>query len=171
VVHPGTSVPARGWFPERHADVVRLLAARGHLVLVTGAPEERELTHLVAGLDGVDLGGRTTWRELAAVLAGASAVVVGNTGPAHLAAAVGAPVVSLFAPTVPAVRWAPYTSKRVVLGDQHAPCRNSRVTRCPHPGHPCLASVTPAAVVCAVEQLCGASPPGGLRPDLQEADA
>jgi ADP-heptose:LPS heptosyltransferase len=56
----------------------------------------------------LDLGGRTSFAELAEVLAGADAVVVGNTGPAHLAAAVGTPVVSLYAPTVPAVRWRPW---------------------------------------------------------------
>ena len=49
-----------------------------------------------------DLGGRTDLPTLAAVLAQAACIVVGNTGPAHLAAAVGTPVVSLFAPVVPA---------------------------------------------------------------------
>jgi ADP-heptose:LPS heptosyltransferase len=97
--------------------------------------------------------------ELAAVLAGAATVVVGNTGPAHLAAAVGTPVVSLFAPTVPARRWAPYGVPTVVLGDQDAPCRDTRVARCPFEGHPCLGSVTPADVLRAVEKLCGAVSP------------
>ena len=55
---------------------------------------------------------------MAALLDGAAAVVVGNTGPAHLAAAVGTPVVSLFAPVVPAARWAPYGVPTVLLGDQ-----------------------------------------------------
>jgi hypothetical protein len=64
-------------------------------------------------------------------------------------------VVSLFAPTVPAVRWAPYQVPRVLLGDQQAVCRDSRVTHCPHPGHPCLSGVTAEDVVTAVEQLAG----------------
>ena len=55
-----------------------------------------------------DVGGRTSLAELAEVLASARCVVVGNTGPAHLASAVGTPVVSLYAPTVPAVRWRPW---------------------------------------------------------------
>jgi ADP-heptose:LPS heptosyltransferase len=102
---------------------------------------------------GTDLGGRTSFAELAAVLAGAAAVVVGNTGPAHLAAAVGTPVVSLFAPVVPAARWAPYGVPSVLLGDQDAPCRLTRATRCPVPGHPCLDSITPQDVVAAVDKL------------------
>jgi ADP-heptose:LPS heptosyltransferase len=127
-------------------------------VMVTGAPDEVELTAHVAGSSGAcDLGGRTALAELATVLAGAEAVVVGNTGPAHLAAAVGTPVVSLFAPTVPPVRWAPYGVRVVLLGDQRADCRDTRATTCPVPGHPCLTSVRPETVVCAVETLCGAS--------------
>ncbi|MFI6795029.1 glycosyltransferase family 9 protein [Streptosporangium canum] len=100
-----------------------------------------------------DLGGRTTFAELAAVLAGASVVVVANTGPAHLAAAVGTPVVSLFAPVVPAARWAPYGVPSAVLGDQNAACRGSRARVCPTAGHPCLSSVPSTDVVEAVNRL------------------
>jgi ADP-heptose:LPS heptosyltransferase len=155
VLHPGTSVPARAWPPERFAELAGLLTANGHEVVVTGAPSERALTRAVAGDSARDLGGRTSLRQLAAVLDSAAVVVVGNTGPAHLAAAVGTPVVSLFAPTVPPERWAPYRVPTVLLGDQQAVCRDTRVTRCPFPGHPCLTSVGPEAVVHAVEQLCG----------------
>ncbi|MDT7709472.1 MAG: hypothetical protein QOG20_5079 [Pseudonocardiales bacterium] len=158
VLHPGAAVTARRW-PERHfRDATRLLDAAGYRVLVTGAPAERGLTAAVAGDVGVDLGGRTTLPELAAVLAGASAVVVGNTGAAHLAAAVGTPVVSLFAPVVPAVRWRPYRVPHVLLGDQGAPCRGSRARECPVPGHPCLAGVTPHEVADAVAHLAPIGP-------------
>jgi ADP-heptose:LPS heptosyltransferase len=153
VLHPGTSAPARAWPAELCAEAVEALADAGHRVLVTGGPGERALTAAVAGTRGVDLGGRTPLRELAAVLDGAVAVVVGNTGPAHLAAAVGTPVVSLFSPVVPAQRWAPYGVPSVLLGDQTAPCRDTRARECPVPGHPCLTSVSPADVVAAVEKL------------------
>ena len=101
----------------------------------------------------VDLGGRTSFAELADVLAGAACVVVANTGPAHLAAAVATPVVSWFAPVVPASRWAPYGVPHVLLGDQGAPCRDSRARVCPVPGHPCLSGVPAVAVVEAVDRL------------------
>jgi ADP-heptose:LPS heptosyltransferase len=153
VVHPGASVPARAWSPARCAQAVRALADAGHRVVVTGGPGERELTRRVAGADGVDLGGRTGAPELAGVLARADAVVTGNTGPAHLAAAVGTPVVSLFAPVVPAERWRPYGVPCVLLGDQHAPCADSRARQCPVPGHPCLESVTAHDVRLAVEKV------------------
>jgi ADP-heptose:LPS heptosyltransferase len=93
------------------------------------------------------------------VLDAADAVVVGNTGPAHLAAAVGSAVVSLFAPTVPAARWAPYRVPHVLLGDQDAVCRDTRVTHCPFEGHPCLTTVRAEDVLRAVEELCGSPRP------------
>ncbi|HEX4724751.1 MAG TPA: glycosyltransferase family 9 protein [Pseudonocardiaceae bacterium] len=158
VVHPGASVPARAWPPASNAAAVTALAATGHAVVVTGGPDETALTAAVTGRAGIDLGGRTTLAELAAVLAGATAVVVGNTGPAHLAAAVGTPVVSLFAPVVPALRWAPHGVPRIVLGDQAAPCRDTRARVCPVPGHPCLATVTADDVVEAVSRLTLTAP-------------
>ncbi|MGY1840891.1 MULTISPECIES: glycosyltransferase family 9 protein [unclassified Modestobacter] len=156
VLHPGASVPARAWPAERCAAAVEELSDAGWRVLVTGGPGERALTAAVAGTRGVDLGGATTLAEMAALLDGAAAVVVGNTGPAHLAAAVGTPVVSLFSPVVPAVRWAPYGVPTVLLGDQSAPCRDTRARECPVPGHPCLTSVTAGDVVAAVEKLVAA---------------
>ncbi|HEV7727703.1 MAG TPA: glycosyltransferase family 9 protein [Modestobacter sp.] len=166
VVHPGASVPARAWPADRFAEAVEALSDEGHRVLVTGGPGERALTAAVAGTRGVDLGGATSLPEMAAVLDGAAAVVVGNTGPAHLAAAVGTPVVSLFSPVVPAERWAPYGVPTVLLGDQSAPCRNTRARECPVPGHPCLTSVTAQDVVAAVGKLCTVQPVAAVRIDV-----
>ncbi|MFI6634077.1 glycosyltransferase family 9 protein [Nonomuraea fuscirosea] len=151
VVHPGTSAPARTWSAESHRRTVKELAEDGHQVVVTGT--ERDLTAFVAADVAVDLGGVTTFAELAAVIERAGVLVAGNTGPAHLAAAVGTPVVSLFSPVVPAARWAPYGVPTVLLGDQRAPCRGSRARVCPVPGHPCLSQVTSEQVVKAVREL------------------
>ena len=159
VVHPGASVPARAWAPERSAALVRALAAAGRRVAVTGAPGETALTEIVAGppCDAVrDLGGRTTLAELAGVLRVASCVVVGNTGPAHLAAAVGTPVVSLFAPTVPAVRWRPWRVRHELLYAD-VPCAGCRARICPVHGHPCIGRITVEDVMGAVERLAPAA--------------
>ena len=161
VVHPGAAVTARRWPAAHHRRAAGLLARDGLGVVVTGGPDERALTaEVAAGAPGaLDLGGRTGLPELSAVLAGAEAVVVGNTGAAHLAAAVGTPVVSLFAPVVPAVRWRPYRVRQVLLGDQLAPCRDTRARDCPVPGHPCLSTVEPEDVRDAVRRLRGLPPP------------
>jgi len=155
VVHPGASVPARAWAPWRHAALVEALRALGRRAVVTGGPSERALTARVAGADGLDLGGETSLADLAEVLAGADAVVVGNTGPAHLAAAVGTPVVSLFAPTVPAVRWCPWRVAHVLL-HLEVPCAGCRARTCPVAGHPCLNGVEVEEVLAALEQLAHA---------------
>jgi ADP-heptose:LPS heptosyltransferase len=158
VVHPGASVPARAWEPERNAALVAGLVDAGRTVVVTGGPGERELTARVAGSGAMDLGGATDFPALAAVLAGARAIVVGNTGPAHLAAAVGTPVVSLFAPTVPAVRWRPWQVAHELLYVD-VPCAGCRARTCPVPGHPCLGGVGVVDVMAAVERLAPAEVP------------
>lgn len=158
IVHPGASVPARALLPEDARAIAARLTRDGWDVLVTGSVAERELTAYVAGGHATDLGGLTDLAQLAAVLEAAACVVVGNTGPAHLAAAVGTPVVSLFAPVVPAERWVPYGVPRLVLGDQGAACRATGARTCPVPGHPCLGSVTPDQVSDAVARLAHLPP-------------
>lgn len=153
VLHPGASASARAWDPGRCAAAAELLADAGHRVVITGGPREAPLTRRVAGSVGVDLGGRTDARTLAGVLRFADALVCGNTGPAHLAAAVGTPVVSLFAPVVAAERWRPYGVPLILLGDQQAACAGSRARHCPVPGHPCLTDVTAQDVLRAVQKL------------------
>ena len=164
VVHPGTTAAARAYPAALWAEAVRLLAQAGWRVLVTGSASECELVDGIvatarAALDGdqgaavLDLAGALDLAGLARLLAGAEVALVANTGPAHLAAAVGTPVVSLFSPVVPALRWAPYGVPVVLLGDQNAPCRDTRRTVCPTPGHPCLNKVNPSELVTAVQRL------------------
>ena len=92
-------------------------------------------------------------RQLAGVLARASAVVVGNTGPAHLAAAVGTPVVEIYAPTVPAERWRPWAVPHELIGDLEISCAGCRATVCPLPIQLCIAGATPERTVAAVRRV------------------
>ena len=182
-VHATASVPARAPSPEHAARLVAALRRAGHAVVLTGTAADAPVTSAVAhAADAVllddrvgggrptsaapllDLAGRTTFAELASVLALADCVVSGNTGPAHLAAAVGTPVVSLFSPVVSAEAWRPWGVPCVVLGDQAAACAGTRARTCPVPGHPCLDGIAPSAVVNAVQQLTHAAPsPQGAR--------
>ncbi|GGA55261.1 glycosyl transferase [Pseudoclavibacter endophyticus] len=163
VLHPGASVPARGLRAEHAGSLASALAAAGHAVVLTGGSSERELVAATVerarrecpDATVLDLAGSTDLAGLAAVLEAADCTVVGNTGPAHLSAAVGTPVVSLFSPVVPAERWRPYGVPVRLLGDQGAPCRDSRARECPVPGHPCLSEISGAAVVAAVAELAG----------------
>ena len=165
VYHPGADAPARRPGAGRSRELVAALVGAGHRVVVTGSRGEADLTASVASGLALDLAGAVDLAGLAAVLAGAEVVVAPNTGPAHLAAAVGTPVVSLFAPVVPPERWAPYGVPVVLLGDQDAPCRLTRARHCPVPGHPCLDGIAPAAVVDAVAELRQV-PPAGHHPTV-----
>ena len=153
VVHPGAAVPARALPVSLHSELVAALHHAGVRVVVTGSPAERGLTARVAGDTAIDLGGTTDLARLADVLAGADAVVVGNTGAAHLAAAVGTPVVSLFSPVVDERCWRPFGVPTIVLGRTDVACAGTRARICPVPGHPCLSDIRPEQVVDAVMAL------------------
>jgi ADP-heptose:LPS heptosyltransferase len=166
VVHPGASVPARAWDVDRFVALVDALTAEGHRVVVTGSRSERALAARVASgpRPGVrDLGGLDELSDLVEVIANGAVLVVGNTGPAHVAAALGTPVVSLFAPTVPASRWRPWRVPHIVLGHQEIECAGCRAHTCPRAGHPCLASVTIEEVLDAVARLSRALQPSSDR--------
>ncbi len=157
VVHAGCTVPARTWPELRWSQLLPLLTARGWNVVLTGVAAERALIARIGDRrkNVVDLAGRTSFAEFVGVVRGATAVVAGNTVAPHVAAAVGTPVVSIFPPTIPATRFRPWMVDHVVLGDQAAPCANCRAHVCPVEGQPCLADVTPEAVVAAIDSLVG----------------
>ena len=157
-VHPGASSPARTAAPSQWAEIVWALSAAGHHVLLTGSDRETEPVVRGAGTAAnvVALGGDSSLADLAWALSGAGAVITGNTGPAHLAAAVGTPVVSLYPPTVPIWRWRPWGVRHAVLGDQRIGCRGCRVLECPRVvegRQPCLAAVHPYEVVWMAEAV------------------
>lgn len=109
VVHPGAAFGAKSWPAERFAALARRLVPLGPVV-VTGGPTERALAERVAAAAGLPddrvLAERTSITDLAALVAGATLVVSGDTGVAHLAAAFGRPSVVLFGPVGPE-RWGP----------------------------------------------------------------
>lgn len=158
VVHPGASVPARTMTQARWVTTIHHLQADGHRVVVTGggADGAREVVDECRRV--VDLVDRTTFTELASVLAHAAAVCVGNTGAMHLAAAVGTPTVAVFPPTVPVHRWRPWAVRHEVLGMQDIGCALCYLRECPFDRHPC-AAIDPEAVVAAVDALTAEGAP------------
>lgn len=129
---PGSNAPARRWPAARFGDVGCALAAQGALVVVLGGPGERALTRAVADVvpGAVDAGGATDLPGLAAVLSVCHLVVTNDTGPMHLAGAVGAPTVTLWGPSDPA--------EVCPVG-----ARDARVTGTPLPCQPCFRNECP----------------------------
>jgi len=153
IVHPGATVPARAWSAASNRALVRALVAEGVRVVVTGGRRERDLCTAVAGKEALNLAGETNFPALGAVIAGAAAIVVGNTGAAHVAAAVGTPTVSLFAPTIPAARFRPWMVDHVLLGNQEIACAGCRARTCPYRDQPCLGGVGVGDVLAALRTL------------------
>ncbi|MGH7410142.1 MAG: glycosyltransferase family 9 protein, partial [Candidatus Methylomirabilis sp.] len=120
----------KAWPVERFAELAdRLAGVAGCRVLLGGDVRERELAEAIRAQSRVAptvLAGRTTLRQLAAVLKRCALFVGNDNGPMHMAAALGTPVVALFGPSAPEV-WGPRGSHTEVLY-KGLDCR-----RCFHP--------------------------------------
>jgi lipopolysaccharide heptosyltransferase II len=156
VVHPGASAASRRYPPEGFARAARLLALEhGYQVVFTGGPTERELVETVQAAMGAPshaLVGCLSLAELAALIEAAPLLIANNSGPAHVAAAVGTPVVDLYALTNPQhIPWA--VPNRVLSHD--VPCKYCYRSVCPEGHHRCLRLVRPRQVVDAALELLG----------------
>jgi len=131
-VNPGAGWVTKRWPTQHFAEVAqRFVDTRGGTVLLTGATGDRPLTAAVAAVmtaPSVDLAGRTSLKQLAAVLGTVDAVVSGDTGPTHLSAALGTPTVAIFTCTSPA-RARPYGSAHAVV-EARVACAGSRQREC-----------------------------------------
>jgi lipopolysaccharide heptosyltransferase II len=154
VVHPGASAPSRRYPPELFAQACRELILKHHVrLLFTGSEEERPLVDEIR--ERIDapsecLAGELSLEELAALLAAAPLLVANNTGPVHLAAAVGCSVVDLYALTNP--QHTPWMVPHRVLSHDVS-CRWCYKSVCPEGHQDCLRKVPPESVVHAVLQL------------------
>ncbi len=158
---PGANAPARRWPAERFGALAETALGWGAAVVVLGGPRERGLTaRVTASVPGaVDLGGRTDIADLAAILSLCDLVVTNDTGPMHLAGAVGTPTVSLWGSSDPGeVRQIGSEDTRVTGADLPCrPCyrnhcrRSGRGTLLPHAHEECMSLIQERAVISAVE--------------------
>ncbi len=159
VIHPGASAPSRRYAPEGFAQAAqRLVLESGFSVVFTGDASERPLIESIRAMMAApahSLAGELSLAELAALIECAPLLIANNTGPVHIAAAVGTPVVDLYALTNP--QHTPWAVPHRVL-NHHVPCQPCHKSVCPQGHHDCLRLVDPAAIVQAVGELiehCG----------------
>lgn len=153
VLHPGASAPSRRYPPERWIAAANEISARLQCpLLFTGSEDEVALVEQIrrAVPQAHTLAGELGLGELAALIAQAPLLVSGNTGPAHIAAAVGTPVVDLYALTNP--QHTPWQVPSKVLFED-VPCRNCYKSVCPKVHHRCLAGIAPERVADAACEL------------------
>ena len=154
-INPGAAFgSAKRWYPERFADVARQLATlKNAKVIIFGGPGETdiaaEIEHLLGG-NCLNLAGATTLRGLMALVRNCQLFVTNDSGPMHVAAAFGVPLVAIFGSTDHATT-SPYTDKAVIVRKKFdcAPCK---LRECPT-DHRCMTAVTADNVVVAALEL------------------
>ncbi|MBV8260343.1 MAG: lipopolysaccharide heptosyltransferase II [Paraburkholderia sp.] len=171
VVHAGASAPSRRYPPALFAEALDLLAPMVRCpILLTGNAAGSELTRDVMHFSRpaararlVDLAGSLTLGELIALLARTSLLIANNSGPVHLAAALGKPVVDLYALTNP--QHTPWMTRHRLLYRDVA-CRWCYRSECPEGHHACLRGVPPGDVAQAARELleeAGVLAPASIR--------
>ena len=123
---PGSQWPSKRWPAELFADLAGRLGERGFCAVFLGAPDDVPLVERIRAMmanPAASLAGKTTIPQLSAVLGRAGVVVANDSGPMHLAMALGRPVVALYGPTSPD-RTGPYGGRATVLKSTRpcAPC-------------------------------------------------
>ncbi len=164
-VFPGSHAPARRWPADRFSELCARLDREGMTPVILGAESEAALTAAVAGrtAGAKDFGGRTTLADLAALLAVCDVLVTNDSGPMHLAAAVGTPTVALWGPSDPAEA-EPLGAETVGVSGPALPCRPCHKNRCSRSGRgtilddaheECMRLIETDAVMNAVRRMLG----------------
>ncbi len=159
VIFPGAKWPNKCWPATGFAALGRWLASEPGLeVVVAGDEGDREQVEVVKrnlSREAAELCGCTDLRELAAILSLAKVVVGNDSGPGHLAAAVGTPVVTIFGPTSEAFGFSP-RGRRVRTVSRALECRPCSIhggRRCPRGRRSCLDDISPGEVMQAVREV------------------
>ena len=154
-INPGAAFgSAKRWYPERFAEVAeRLAAAWNAKIVIFGGPGE---TDIAAGIEQLLAGqccnyaGKTNLRELMALIRRCNFCISNDSGPMHIAAALGVPLVAIFGSTDHATT-SPYTDKAVIVRKE-VECAPCKLRECPT-DHRCMTAVSANDVVQAALQL------------------
>ncbi|MGQ4806933.1 ADP-heptose--LPS heptosyltransferase 2 [Candidatus Entotheonellaceae bacterium PAL068K] len=162
-VLPGSQWGTKRWPAERFAELIRVLRQQADIhVALFGGPQDLGIAHTIASrcrVSVIDLVGRIPLQALAAHLDCCSVVVSNDTGPMHIAAALGKPIVVLYGPTTPALGFFPYgvawEEASVALACR--PCHAHGPQRCPKSHWRCMMDLSVDQVAARVQRLLGAA--------------
>lgn len=154
-VNPGATYgSAKRWYPDRFAAVAdRLSAEWGARVVVTGGPGEADIAADIERnmtYPCLTMAGKTTVRELMALIERCDFFISNDSGPMHMAAAFDVPVVAVFGPTDHTTT-SPFSSKMVIVRKE-TDCAPCMLRECPT-DHRCMTAVTVEDVVTAAREL------------------
>ena len=153
LLNPGAGWGAKQWPADRYGEVAKKLAADGLSCLINFGPQEEELARIVQQESGRSAQPvECSITDLIALTRRASLFVGGDTGPMHLAAALGVPVVAIFGPTDPA-RNGPFATRNVVLRNPASTTSYSHHSNADDG----LLQISSQEVLAASQQLIGSS--------------
>ena len=161
ILHPGSGGSARDWKYEKFGALgEQLNKLRNLTVVVTGGEGEETLVEQVSRLSGprtATFVNMLTLQEYAALAKRASLFVANSTGPIHVAAAVGTPVIGFYPQHKPlsAARWGPYTERKLIFTPKNQPADCKRCLRRSDRYCECMDSITVDEVVDAAKTLLG----------------
>ena len=154
-IFPGASIPERRWGSDKFAAVAQRLSAEGVAVVVVGGKGEgADGDRIIDGRYGLNLAGKTSLVETAAIIEKSSVLLSGDSGILHIGVGLGGPTVSLFGPGI-AKKWAPRGDRHIVFNIKLpcSPCTRFGYTpKCPINAR-CMTDITITEVVAAVEKL------------------
>jgi heptosyltransferase-2 len=160
-VAPGSIWGSKRW--PYYGDLARRLAAAVPVVVV-GGPEDAGLGEEIVGAVEGDTGrskavnvcGKLTLRQSAALIARARVLVTNDSAPLHLATATGTPIVAVFGPTLPEFGFGPLRPGDLALGVAGLdcrPCSRHGPPQCPLGHHRCMRDLTPEVVAAAIDEI------------------
>ena len=159
VLHVGAGTPAKRWPAAYWQELLgRIIVEYGARVILVGGRNERTLADEV--IDGKPWPGMSDWTgqlvvaETAALIEQADLFIGADSGPAHLAAAVGTPAIVLFSGTNRVRQWRPW-GRVVSVAKHQVPCSPCHLRRCPMSNHPCMSGISPEAVMVRVADVLG----------------
>lgn len=156
-VHPGSSNPAKMWAGDNYAELIdKIKTECDSEIVVIGSEDEKLTAEAIIDKSGIkahNLAGKFDLKELAAFISKCDLFIGNDTGPMHMAAALGVPVIAIFGRNIPGVsprRWGPWGKNNVVFHENPGcdPCYDSK---CPYE-YKCLKAVTVDAVFEAVKE-------------------
>ncbi len=151
VFHIGAGTPAKRWPAAHWRELLGRLIVSGdfQIALVGGTGDQDRAAEILGDQPWpqvIDATGKLELSRTASLLAGADLFIGADSGPAHLAAALGTPVVVLFSGTNHAAQWQP-RSEQVTVVRHDVACSPCHLRCCPWAEHPCMTRITPSEVL------------------------
>ena len=160
IIHPGSGGSSRDWSFEKFTQLGKKIMNLPNIkVVVTGSKDEKSLVNNLRsaiGSGAIDMSGQLSLLEYAGISKLANVFIANSTGPLHIAAAVGTPVIGFYSHIMPMTpdRWGPYTNKKIVFMPQNKPVNCKKCLK-NKKNCECMDSISVDEVFEAVKQLLG----------------